>query len=160
MCISYLNWPNEAVGGEIIVSSISKRVLFPLEACLLFEKRAENWVAPLTFDPAYLHAMIFTSQHYFDTIASHGHFSVTKSALPHFVHTLRLLHERFSRNEDEMQLSDTTAAAVMCLTGHALLTGNMENARNHMEGLRRIVILKGGVGSLRANTKLLIEILR
>jgi len=52
------------------VSSIAKQILFPLEICIFFDRRAESWIAPLAVDPAYLHAKIFTSLYYFDVVLS------------------------------------------------------------------------------------------
>ena len=80
--------------------------------------------------------------------------------MPHFLETVRLLHERLADNDDEAKISCTTTAAIMGLTGHALLSGNTESARHHMEGLSRIVRLRGGADSFKENPKLLIEILR
>ena len=58
------------------------------------------------------------------------------------------------------KLSLTTLAAVMGIAGHALVTGDAKAAKQHIEGLHKIVGLRGGVTSFTANPKLLIEILR
>ena len=142
------------------VSSIAKQVLFPLETCILFEGRAEAWIAPLAVDPAYLHAMIFTSQYYFDAIVARKPSPVNQRTLPHFLKTLRLLRERFAHGDDQSRLSNTTTAAIMGLAGHAHWMGDSKSARHHMKGLGKIVNLRGGVTSFRDNAKLLIEILR
>ncbi|MCJ1281112.1 hypothetical protein MMC26_000430 [Xylographa opegraphella] len=152
----------EPAAVEVVLqfSSIAKKILFPLETCIFFERRAEAWIAPLAFDPAYLHAMIFTSQYFFDAILPQNISPFNQRSLPHFLETVKLLRERLAHGNDEARLSYTTAAAVMGLTGHALWTGNSESARHHMEGLSRIVSLRGGVATFKENPKLLIEILR
>lgn len=144
------------------VSSIAKQVLFPLESCIFFERRAQDWIAPLVVDPAYLHGMIFTSQYYFDTIASPNSSCASERTLVHFVETLRLLRERLENNASQERISNTTAAAVMGLAGHAYLTGNSRSSKQHMDGLRRIISLRGGVESFRnsASPKLLLEMIR
>ncbi|MCJ1385514.1 hypothetical protein MMC17_008637 [Xylographa soralifera] len=104
--------------------------------------------------------MIFTSQYFFDAILPRNFSPFSQRSLPHFLETVKLLRERLAHDNDESRLSYTTAAAVMGLTGHALWTGNSESARHHMEGLSRIVSLRGGVATFKENPKLLIEILR
>jgi hypothetical protein len=134
--------------------------MYPLETCILFERRAEHWITPLTIDPAYLHAMIFTSQFYFDSIVPRKFSSITQRTLPHYLKTLKLLRERFAQADDEARLSNTTVWAVMGLAGHAHMTGDFKSARNHMEGLCKIVSLRGGVASFKDIPKLLVEILK
>jgi hypothetical protein len=135
-------------------------MLFPLERCMFFDRRSENWIAPLAVDPAYLHAMIFTAQFYFDALKSGKAISVSRRSMPHFVKTLKLLRERMANEDDQERLSDSTAAAIMGLVGHAHLTGDLKSARYHMEGLYKIVCLRGGVTTFKQNAKLLVEILR
>jgi Fungal specific transcription factor domain len=135
-------------------------MLFPLEKCMFFDRRAENWIAPLAVDPAYLHAMIFTAQFYFDALRCGGSAYISRRSMPHFLKTLKLLRERMANDDNTAKLSDSTAAAIMGLVGHAHLTGDFKSARYHMEGLYKIVRLRGGVASFRKNAKLLVEILR
>ncbi len=118
------------------------------------------WIAPLAMDPAYLHALVFGSQYYFDTIRSQNFSLVSPRALPHFLKTLRLLRERIAHGNDQERLSNTTAAAIMSLAGHAYMMGDIGSARHHIEGLCRIVSLRGGLIAFGENVKLLIEILR
>jgi hypothetical protein len=135
-------------------------MLFPLERCMFFDRRSENWIAPLAVDPAYLHAMIFTAQFYFDALKSQAPTFVSRRSMPHFVKTLKLLRERMADENDPERLSDSTVAAIMGLVGHAHLTGDLKSARNHLEGLYKIVRLRGGVTTFKQNAKLLVEILR
>ncbi|KAK3358803.1 hypothetical protein B0T25DRAFT_599686 [Lasiosphaeria hispida] len=143
-------------------SLIAKQVLFALEPCILFERRAEDWVAPLVVDPAFLHTMIFMAQYYFDVVVPGNSRSpqVSHRALPHFLRTVKLLRDRFDRGDDQARLSFPTIAAIMGLAGHAHMTGDARSARNHMSGLHKITRLKGGVAAMRYNTKLLVDILR
>ncbi|KAI1771129.1 hypothetical protein F4818DRAFT_213531 [Hypoxylon cercidicola] len=159
-----MRFPDAVEPGTVEVvlkfSSIAKQILFPLEPCVLFERKAETWIEPLKFDPVFLHTMIFTSQSYFDVIVAGRTSAITKVALHHFLKALQLLRERIARDDDHVTLSDTTLAAVMAFTGHALLTGDYRLAMNHVQGLHKIVGLRGGVVTFQSNPKLLIEILR
>jgi hypothetical protein len=142
------------------VSSIAKQVLFPLEICIFFERRAENWIAPLAVDPAYLHAKIFNSLYYFDVVLSRKSSIAKQRILRHHLKTLKLLRERFLYADDEARLSNNTVSAVLSLAGHAFWTGDSKSATHHMEGLCKIVNLRGGLTTFRDNVKLLAEILR
>jgi hypothetical protein len=142
------------------VSSIAKQVLFPLEICIFFERRAENWIAPLALDPAYLHAKIFTSMYYFDVVLHRKSSLASQRTLRHHLKTLKLLRGRFLYGDDEVRLSNNTVSAVLGLAGHAFWTGDSKSATHHLEGLCKIVGLRGGVTTFRDNAKLLVEIFR
>jgi hypothetical protein len=137
-------------------------VLFALEPCIFFERRAEEWIGPLTTDPAYLHCLIFTSQYFFDAISTGLtgiDVPVNHRTMPHYIKGLRLLRDRLSDEGDQARLSNTTVAAIMGLSAHALVTNDLDFARKHIEGLCRIVTLRGGTGTFGDNEKLLVEIL-
>ncbi|KAK0701121.1 hypothetical protein B0H67DRAFT_595870 [Lasiosphaeris hirsuta] len=164
--VSGISFPDGVEPREVEVvlrfSPIAKRVLFALESCILFERRAEDWVAPLVADAAFLHTMIFMAQYYFDTVVP-GHSrspQLSQKALPHFLRTVKLLRDRFDHGDDQARLSFPTAAAIMGLAGHAHMTGDSKSARNHISGLSKIARLKGGVAAMRCNTKLFVDILR
>ncbi|KAF2678493.1 hypothetical protein K458DRAFT_435927 [Lentithecium fluviatile CBS 122367] len=161
--MSSIHFPDavEPCAVEVVLqfSSIAKQILFPLEPCILFEGRAEAWIIPLTFDPAFLHSMIFTTRSYYDVIVS-GKCAVTQATMQHFLRALELLRERMGFDGDQTRLSDATLAAIMSIASHALLTGDYDSARNHIKGLCKIVKMRGGVKSFQHNRKLFIEILR
>ena len=142
------------------VSSIAKQLLFPLETCIFFERRAENWIAPLAIDPAYLHAKIFTSLYYFDVILPRRSSHASQRTWNHHHKALSLLRERLLYGSDDARLSNNTVSVVLSLAGHAFWTGDVRSARNHMEGMRKIASLRGGLSAFRDNEKLLAEILR
>jgi hypothetical protein len=142
------------------VSSIAKQLLFPLETCIFFERRAENWIAPLAIDPAYLHAKIFTSLYYFDMVLPRRSSHVSQRTWHHHHKALSLLRERLLYGNDDARLSNNTVSVVLSLAGYAFWTGDVRSARNHMEGMRKIASLRGGMSTFRDNEKLLAEILR
>lgn len=155
LCVSHvssLTW--------ITVSSIAKPLLFPLEPCIFFERRAESWIAPLEFDPLYLHSTIFGAQFYFDVVLPGKPSHVNQRMIPHFTKTLKLLRERLEDHENQTRFSDQTACVIMQLAGYALMTNNAEVAKHHLEGLFRLISLRGGVNTFQGHTKLLVEILR
>ncbi|KUI73929.1 hypothetical protein VM1G_09628 [Cytospora mali] len=141
-------------------SSIAKQLLFPMERCIFFDRRAENWIAPLAVDPAYLHAKIFTSLFFFDGIKPNRSHHASQSILHHHHRALSLLRERILNGTDQARLSNNTVSVILGLAGQAFWMGDLRSAMNHMEGLRRIVDLRGGLVSIRNNEKLLTELLR
>jgi len=127
---------------------------------MFFEKRAENWIAPLAVDPVYLHANIFTSLYYFDVILPRRSSRPSQRTLHHHHKALSLLRERLLYGNDHARLSNNTVSVVLCFTGQAFWTGDLRSATNHMEGIRKIANLRGGLSTSKDNEKLLVEILR
>ncbi|KAF2648763.1 hypothetical protein K491DRAFT_612108, partial [Lophiostoma macrostomum CBS 122681] len=141
------------------MSSIAKQLLFRLEPCILFVRRAETFIAPLAVDAAYLHSMIFTSEYYFGVLLSKTNSNINAKTLPHLLKTVKLLRERFTKN-DPLQLSESTIAAIMALAAHAYWTGDMKSAKHHAAGVCKLVRLRGGVSSFVGTIKVLVEVLK
>ncbi|KAF2668082.1 hypothetical protein BT63DRAFT_457382 [Microthyrium microscopicum] len=159
-----ITFPDAVEAGTVDIflkfSSIAKQLLFPLESCVFFENKAKSWIAPLTFDAVFMHTMIFMSRSYFDFHISGRSTAISKGILHHFTRALRLLRERLSGSDDQAMLSDSNMAAIMALSSHALLIGDVKSAKNHLEGLHKIVCIRGGLSSFLLNPKLLIDIMR
>lgn len=139
---------------------MANQILFPLQTCMFFDKRDEVWIAPLVIDPIYLHAMIFTSQYFFDTMSPTKHSTINQFITPLVAKTLTLLRERLDQDDDNVKISNTTVAVVVKLAIYAHSTGDSKSARQHVEGLCKMVKLRGGLTAFRENTKLLVLILR
>ncbi|KEY64585.1 hypothetical protein S7711_03645 [Stachybotrys chartarum IBT 7711] len=150
---AYANLPSTTV------SSIAKRTLFPLSPYILFKRREENWVEPLGFDPLYLHALIFSTHEYFESVRG-GTNALNRRTSIHLHKTLRLLRDRLSGDNDQARLSPSTATVVMTLAAHAHFIGDPTSAKHHLLGLQKIVELRGGITTLSDNTKLVVELLR
>ncbi|KAI1138436.1 hypothetical protein F5Y05DRAFT_384082 [Hypoxylon sp. FL0543] len=140
-------------------SSIAKQALYPLETCISFDQSDKRqWIEPLAFDSAYLHTMIFTTHDYFNLLL---HRAPCGETSPHFFKAVRILRERLLREDDDpSKISTLTTSVVLALTGHAILVNEYASAEHHLEGLRKIVNLRGGISSLKNSAKLLLEILR
>ncbi|KAI0884091.1 uncharacterized protein GGS22DRAFT_189221 [Annulohypoxylon maeteangense] len=140
-------------------SSIAKQALFPLETCISFDQGdKKQWIEPLAFDAAYLHTMIFTTHDYFNLLLQRAPGGETST---HFFKTIQILRERLLYEGDgRSKVSILTASVVLALAGHALLMNEYVSARHHLEGLRKIIDLRGGLTTFKGSSKLLIEILR
>ncbi|KAI0473624.1 hypothetical protein GGR56DRAFT_541101 [Xylariaceae sp. FL0804] len=152
----------ETAAIEVVIqfSSIAKQLLFPLEPCIFFDKRAENWVAPLATDSAFLHAKLFTSLYYYDAIVTRRFSSPSLRVRRHYHKTLQILRARLSSTCDDARLSNHTVSAVLCLTGQAFSAGDSKTALAHLRGIKCIIDMRGGLESLSSNEKLATEILR
>jgi hypothetical protein len=73
-----------------------------------------------------------------------------------------LLREKLLRRDEEETFSDATVSVVLILANCAYGTGDYETARQHLEGLYKIVKLRGGLATFKNNfgKKLLMEMLR
>ncbi|CAG7563920.1 unnamed protein product [Fusarium equiseti] len=114
--------------------------LYPQEICLQINALHSSWTTNLLIDKIYFHAVLFSIETYFNPQGTLSHF--------HFAKTLRLLQERL-HSPDENAISDATIMVVVMLGLSAELIGDSGAAEKHVDGLKRIVELRGGLEGLR-----------
>ncbi|KAI0183963.1 hypothetical protein EV127DRAFT_252746 [Xylaria flabelliformis] len=141
-------------------SSIAKPLLFPMETCIFFDRRAENWIAPLALDPAFLHVSIFTSLYYYDAVVPRRPFRESQRVRHHYQKAVSLLRQRLLCDDNNIRLSNNTISIVLSFAGQAFTSGDLKSAINHIQGIQKIVDLRGGFSSIIGNEKLINEILR
>ncbi|KAK6064269.1 hypothetical protein SCUP515_11867 [Seiridium cupressi] len=144
-------------------SFIAKRVMYPLERCIVFHKKTKidtSWFEFLTIDAAYTHAAVFASQAYILRTSAAGTPSAYKRVMIHYSAALRLLRERLYAPEGDSKISDPTVLVVLYLALHAHFVGDYDTAKQHMDGLRKIVDIRGGLFAFGYNTKLIMELLK
>ncbi|KAJ5606584.1 hypothetical protein N7510_009365 [Penicillium lagena] len=135
------------IADALLFSSMFSKAMFLVDQCIIPETAgmADAWFTPMLFDAAYLNAVCFTIQTYLD-----GYFARRRSAeaqrrdCVYYAKTIRILQERLELD---------------ALSGHAYTAGNYESANHHINGLLKLVSMRG-VGTFTHNTKLLIEIIR
>lgn len=135
---------------------MAKKIMFPLEPCILFEKKDTQWLEPMFFDAVYLNATVFATMTFAGLLSSQSN----QTAGSYFTTTLQLLQERLSLQDEKLKVSDPTLMAVWTLAMHSVFVGEYRTARQHISGLRKMIELRGGLDNLRGNTKLIIEILK
>ncbi|KAI0106420.1 hypothetical protein GGR51DRAFT_169168 [Nemania sp. FL0031] len=150
----------EMIKVVLQLSSIAKQLLFSMEKCIFFDRRAENWVAPLAVDSAFLHAKVFTSLYYYNMVLPRTPSQDSKHILYHYHKTVTLLRERLLFDGDEIRLSNNTVSIILSLASQAFRTGELKVALHHMQGLRKIINLRGDLRTFKSNAKLAVEILR
>ncbi|KAK9791481.1 putative Transcription factor domain-containing protein [Seiridium cardinale] len=144
-------------------SFIAKRVMYPLERCIVFHKKTKidtSWFELLTIDAAYMHAAVFASQAYILLTSAAGTPAAYKRVMVHYSAALRLLRERLSAPEGDSKISDPTVLVVLYFALHAHFVGDYDTAKQHMDGLRKIVDIRGGLFAFSYNTKLIMELLK
>ncbi|KAK4060766.1 uncharacterized protein Triagg1_10609 [Trichoderma aggressivum f. europaeum] len=145
------------------VSFIAKKVIYPLEKCINFDKKDNYdrmWFELMTQDAAYLHTVLFASQTYFMHTSDEKSPGAAKIIIMHHSRALQLLRERLAAKHEEAKISDPTILVVLALAGHAHMINDYETANKHIDGLRRIVHLRGGLSTFSYHPKLSIELLK
>ncbi|KAL7904444.1 hypothetical protein GGI35DRAFT_199619 [Trichoderma velutinum] len=144
-------------------SFIAKKVIYPLERCINFDKKDNfdrMWFELMTQDAAYLHTVLFASQTYFMHTSKQRSPGLGKSVMMHQSRALQLLRERLAAKHEEAKISDPTILVVLALAGHAHMINDYEAAKKHIDGLRKIVQLRGGLSTFNYHPKLSIELLK
>lgn len=90
-----------------------------------------------------LHTVVFTAQVFHDTFIGP---SCGRTAEFHLAKTLAILQQ--SLNDGTEATSNETMAVVTSLAMAAFILGDIETARKHMDGLSRMVTLRGGFKAL------------
>ena len=116
------------------------------------------WFDFLTIDPAYMQAVLSVSQVYVFLRSDREHILAARRATLHQSAAVKLLRERLAL--DSFKISDSTILVVYFLAGYAYFMNEYDIAKHHMEGLRKMIDLRGGIFAFRHNTKLIIELLK
>ena len=137
--------------------------MYPLESCIAFHRETKvdtAWFELLTSDSAYLHAAVFASQAYIFQISGRTYSAAARRVTAHHSAALRILRERLAVSDAKNPVSDATVLVVLYLALHAHFSNDDRIAKHHMEGLRKIVDMRGGLKAFTHNTKMIIELLK
>jgi hypothetical protein len=85
--------------------------------------------------------------------------SINLGAMLHFQKGLRLFRRRLLGDDSKAKLSDSTIGAVLKLATAVHFIGDHQASKQHMEGLRKMVDLRGGLDVFKGK-HLLVEMLR
>ncbi|KAK4039629.1 hypothetical protein C8A01DRAFT_46960 [Parachaetomium inaequale] len=133
--------------------TVIKDSWYPTEACLA--PHDSPWAEYLTYDRAYLHLMLSSSQAFFDFARD---VKLGTKSIYHLNKSLHVLREHLA--VAELATSDSTISTVMNLAVFAGILGDPHAAKQHMQGLCHLVNLRGGIRDLRPNTELQSKVLR
>lgn len=137
------------------------RIIFPLLTRVGLRLGDETWHYPTGRDNMALHINAYAIQSFIDRILNHNpaHL-VNPVAMLHQQKGLVLLRQRLNGDDDEAKVSDDTISVVLKLAGAAQFDGDDEGSKLHMQGLRKMIDIRGGVSVFEGNSKLLVEIWR
>ena len=122
-----------------------------------FSKKDGGWLDPMMVDAAYVHVTVFAAETFMDRMLGRRYSTANPEATAHCLKGVNVLRKRLSQGDE--QFSDCTIAVVLTLALNALFLGEHDTLRQHMVGLHKMVMLRGGVSAFRGS-KLITEILR
>ena len=93
-------------------------------------------------------------------VESTVHEQLSNPACFHYGQTLQLLQARLNEFSHTLAISDSTIMVIITLMQAAELTGDFAALENHVNGLRKIVSLRGGVHALNTHNNLQVKVCR
>jgi hypothetical protein len=96
-----------------------------------------------------MHSVLYVASTFFDIV---NHKPSRKVTNYHFYKLVRALNERLS--DSAAAVSDSTVTTITSMVMVALCVHDLAAARTHLDGLRRIVQLRGGIEAFNHNPKL------
>lgn len=99
--------------------------------------------ANLIHHPGILHSTLFATQAFHDLTTGQAYGTVAQR---HLAKALGLLQKSLDDPKEAMELS--TMAVVTSLAMAAVIAGDLETAAKHMDGLKKMVEIRGGLQSL------------
>ena len=146
---------------RLVVINLNKHGVYPYEVCLDVHPVERGWFPYMISDICCIHSMMFSVRAFVDK-ASNGD-QISRQAAFHYAQTLQLLQARlnaFEQGRQDIVLCDSTIMVINTLAEAAELTGDFAAAENHIDGLLKIVSLKGGVGSLNTHNNIQVKVCR
>ena len=116
-----------------------------------------GWFPYMINDICCLHSMMFCVSA-FVTSAPPGR--LNQQAYFHYGQTLQLLQARLNDFDHTAAISDSTIMVVITLAQVAELTEDYAAVANHINGLKKIVSLRGGLQALNTHNNLHVKVCR
>ena len=135
------------------------RVMFPLKVAIGLQVEHRERLFPMAQDSVALHISAFAIEAFMDRILHRQEDITNPGAIVHLQKGLRLLRERLMGEDEESKISNSTMAVVLKLASAAHFDEDGETSKQHIEGLRRMVDLRGGLEVFKGHD-ILVEILR
>ena len=134
-------------------------IMFPLMVVIGFPGDNNESLFPIPSDAAALHITAFAVEGFIDRILRRQENNTNPAAMLHFQKGLRLLRGRLLGEDETLKVSDSTISVVLKLANVTHFNGDYQASKQHMEGLRKMVDLRGGMDVFRG-TQVLIDMLR
>ncbi|KAH7187551.1 hypothetical protein DER44DRAFT_680376 [Fusarium oxysporum] len=127
------------------VTPFARKVIFPLKVAIGLQEENNEGHYPTARDAVGLHITAFAVENFIDRVLRHRESIINLAALLHFQKGLTLLKERLLGEDEELKISDSTISVVLKLAEAAHFDGDYQTSKQHMQGLRKMVDLRGGI---------------
>ncbi|KAH7202861.1 uncharacterized protein BKA55DRAFT_658166 [Fusarium redolens] len=127
------------------VTPFARKVIFPLKVAIGLQEENNEGHYPIARDVVGLHITAFAVESFIDRVLRHRESIINLAALLHFQKGLTLLKERLLGEDEELKISDSTISVVLKLAEAAHFDGDYQTSKQHMQGLRKMVDLRGGI---------------
>ncbi|TAQ83723.1 hypothetical protein B7494_g7953 [Chlorociboria aeruginascens] len=127
---------------------LDKHGVYPYEICLNVHVVERGWFPYMISDICCLHSMLFSVRAFVERPL---HSQLSRLASSHYAKTLQLLQARLNDPDRTSAISDATIMVVITLAATAELTGDFAAVITHIEGLEKIVSLRGGLPALNTH---------
>ncbi|KAJ4020312.1 hypothetical protein NW761_012548 [Fusarium oxysporum] len=127
------------------VTPFARKVIFPLKVAIGLQEENNEGHYPIARDAVGLHITAFAVESFIDRVIRHRENIINLAALLHFQKGLTLLKERLLGEDEELKISDPTISVVLKLAEAAHFDGDYQTSKQHMQGLRKMVDLRGGI---------------
>jgi hypothetical protein len=118
-----------------------KKIMYPVDRCVSYkDNSAEDCGLLFAYDPGFVHTLIFMSATLEDFIMGRP---ASRTTLFHSQHALA--HLRTALSDPDEHVGDATFLVVLSLTLVASIIGDGQALELHLAGLKRLVLLRGGV---------------
>lgn len=143
------------------ISPTSIRIMFPLMTLISTKTDHAEWLYTIRNDIAALHITAYSVTGFIDKVLRRRDGDSNAAAMMHYQKGIGLLRERLTCTDgDDSQMStDSTIGTVIKLAVAALFNGQYQTAQEHMDGVRKMVEIRGGLAVFDGKY-LQIEILR
>ncbi len=146
---------------RLAVINLNKNGVYPYEICLHVHPVERGWFPYIISDICCIHSMMFSVRAFVDRTSHSG--QISRLAAFHYAQTLQILQARlnaFEQGQRDIVFCDSTIMVISTLAEAAELTGDFVAAENHIDGLLKIVSLRGGVGSLNTHNNVQVKVCR
>ncbi|KAH8677970.1 hypothetical protein BX600DRAFT_431279 [Xylariales sp. PMI_506] len=129
------------------MSPLVMQIMFPLAMVMKLDMDSSAWFDLLILDAAYLHVTIFSIEIFVDKALGRPSAN-PRQVTRHLLRAITLLRERLSLDDEENKVSDSSMGVVLSLAMTANFLGHQEDSKYHMEGLRKMACIRGGIGRI------------
>lgn len=139
------------------------KIVSPLLAAIGFHGEGGAAAArhPVGFDAAALHINAYALESFIDRVLRRRpEATLNPEATRHHQRGLQLLRQKLLGDDEEEKISDATISAILKLATAAQFDGDAATSRQHMQGLRKMVDLRGGLDAFEHHPRLRTEMMR